>query len=164
MAHIVHAKKPVQTAGDLPAVGTIAPDFRLTDKDFYDFRLSDFKGKKVVLNIFPSIDTSACARTVRKFNLMGLKRPDIVFICISKDSPMAFLRFCENELILNVKFGSELRDKSFSSAYNVEMISGTALTGLFSRAVVVISPDGVIEYTEQVQNLSDEPSYKIGED
>jgi thiol peroxidase len=118
----------------------------------------------VVLNIFPSIDTTTCSLSVRKFNLMGLKMPDTVFICVSKDSPMSYLRFCENEHIVNVKFGSEFRDKSFSQGYKVEMKSGTALVGLFSRAVVVISPEGIVEYTEQVHNLSDEPSYKISAD
>jgi thiol peroxidase len=77
---------------------------------------------------------------------------------------MSYLRFCENEHIVNVKFGSEFRDKSFSQGYKVEMKSGTALVGLFSRAVVVISPEGIVEYTEQVHNLSDEPSYKISAD
>jgi thiol peroxidase len=161
MAIIFHAKKEVKTAGDLPAVGTVAPDFMLTDQNLNDFRLSDFKGKRVVLNIFPSIETKTCSMSVRKFNLQARTMPDTVVICVSKDLPFAFYRFCDLELIQHVIFGSQYKDSSFSDAYGVDMISGTLLEKLMSRAVVVISPEGIIEYTEQVQNLSDEPSYKI---
>jgi thiol peroxidase len=164
MATIIHAKREVKTAGDLPAVGTVAPDFRLTDQNFKDFRLSDFKGKRVVLNIFPSIETKTCSMSVRKFNLQAMKMADTTVICVSKDSPFAFYRFCDLELTQHLIFGSQYKDSSFSDAYGVDMISGTALEKLMSRAVVVISPDGIIEYTEQVQNLSDEPSYKLSND
>jgi thiol peroxidase len=89
---------------------------------------------------------------------------DTTVICVSKDSPFAFYRFCDLELTQHLIFGSQYKDSSFSDAYGVDMISGTALEKLMSRAVVVISPDGIIEYTEQVQNLSDEPSYKLSND
>lgn len=160
MAGITHKGNIVTTAGDLPAKGTRAPSFRLTKTDLEDVDLEDFPGQRIVLNIFPSIDTSTCATSVRKFNQLAASLPNTVVLCISKDLPFAHRRFCGAEGIKNVLALAQYKDRSFSDAYGVDIVSGSTLTGLMSRAVVVVDEKGRILYTEQVADISSEPDYE----
>ncbi|MEY3398277.1 MAG: hypothetical protein RL220_871 [Bacteroidota bacterium] len=157
---VTHREKEVILAGSLPEVGTPAPDFRLTLQNLSDVSLADFKGRKLVLNIFPSIDTPTCASSVRRFNALMSDVAETVVICVSKDLPFAQRRFCGAEGIENVITGSQYKDTSFSDAYGVDMVSGTALSSLMSRAVVVIDRQGIVRYTEQVGDISIEPDYE----
>lgn len=158
MAQITFRGNPIQTAGSLPETGSTAPDFSVVREDLSTVSLSDFKGKKVILNIFPSLDTAVCAASVRRFNAEASKLQNSVVLCISKDLPFAQKRFCAAEGLDNVITGSEYRDTSFSSAYGVIMTDGP-LQGLLSRAVVVINEEGRISYTEQVPEITQEPDY-----
>ncbi len=159
MARITFKGNPISTAGELPKVGSKAPDFKLTKTDLSDVSLKDLNGKKVVLNIFPSIDTPVCQASTRKFNEEASKLANTVVVCASKDLPFALNRFCGAEGLKNVVPASELRDASFSSAYGVKIAEG-ALAGLFSRAVVVIDEKGNVKYTEQVPEIAQEPNYQ----
>ncbi len=158
MADINFKNNPIQTIGNLPAVGTKAPSFSLTDKDLQEKGLEDFKGKNIVLNIFPSVDTGTCAMSVRKFNEKLASVDNTVVLCISKDLPFAQSRFCAAENIENVYMLSEYKNFDFSNDYEVLMSSGP-LAGLMSRAVVVLNPDQEVIYTEQVSEIVDEPNY-----
>jgi len=158
MAQITFRGNPIQTAGSLPETGSTAPDFSVVREDLSTVSLSDFKGKKVILNIFPSLDTAVCAASVRRFNAEASKLQNSVVLCISKDLPFAQKRFCAAEGLDNVITGSEYRDTSFSGAYGVIMTDGP-LQGLLSRAVVVINEEGRISYTEQVPEITQEPDY-----
>lgn len=160
MATITFKGTEVQTAGNLPAVGTNAPNFKLTAGDLSDKTLTDYQGKNIVLNIFPSIDTGTCAASVRKFNEKAGALSNTVVLCISKDLPFAQGRFCGAEGIENVQTLSEYKDSNFSDAYQVKLIDGP-LAGLLSRAVVVIGSDGKVKYTEQVSEIADEPNYDV---
>lgn len=159
MAKITFRGSPVNTQGDLPAVGSKAPDFQLTASDLSDKTLADFQGKKLVLNIFPSIDTGVCAASVRHFNKSASGLENTAVLCISKDLPFAHSRFCAAEGLENVLSLSEFKDSSFSDAYQVKMNDGP-LAGLMSRAVVVIGEDGNVKYTEQVPEIGQEPNYE----
>jgi thiol peroxidase len=159
MAKITFKGNPINTAGELPKVGAKAPDFKLTKTDLSDVSLKDFNGKKVVLNIFPSIDTPVCQASTRKFNEELNKLADTVVLCVSKDLPFALNRFCGAEGLKNVVPASELRDESFSRNYGVKIGDG-ALQGLFSRSVVVIDEHGNVKYTEQVPEIAQEPNYQ----
>jgi thioredoxin-dependent peroxiredoxin len=159
MAQIMFKGNPVHTFGSLPPTGTNAPDFKVVKADLSPVSLSEFKGKKVILNIFPSIDTPVCASSVRRFNTEAAKLKNTVILCISKDLPFAQKRFCAAEGIENVIVGSEFRDSSFSNAYGIRIMAGP-LEGLFSRAIVVIDEQGKIVYTEQVPEISEEPNYE----
>ncbi len=158
MATVTLKGNPIRTAGELPAVGTSAPDFRLTKADLSDVSLKDFAGKKIILNIFPSIDTPTCATSVRTFNKEASQVPNVVVVCVSKDLPFALKRFCGAEGIDKVETTSALRDDSFARGYGVAFAEG-ALAGLFSRAIVVIDEHGKVTYTEQVAEVSSEPDY-----
>lgn len=158
MAAITLKGNTIHTIGDLPSVGTKAPEFRLTRTDLSEASLSDFKGKKVVLNIFPSLDTSVCATSVRKFNAEIDKMNNAVVLCISKDLPFAHGRFCSTEGLNNVVSLSELRDDSFGKSYGVRITDGP-LAGLMSRAVVVIDENQQVIYKEQVPEIAQEPDY-----
>ncbi|SRR5690606_34903229 len=158
MARITFKGNEVHTAGSLPAVGSKAPDFKLTAGDLSEKTLADYQGKTIILNIFPSIDTGTCAASVRKFNEKASSLDNTVVLCISKDLPFAQGRFCGAEGIENVQTLSEYKDAGFSDAYQV-MITDGPLAGLFSRAVVVIDSDGTVKYTEQVSEIADEPNY-----
>lgn len=158
MATVTLKGNPIRTAGALPAVGTSAPDFKLTRADLSDVTLEDFAGKKVILNIFPSIDTPTCATSVRTFNKEAAALPNVVVVGVSKDLPFALKRFCAAEGIDNVETTSALRDDSFARGYGVTFAEG-ALAGLFSRAIVVIDEQGKIVHTEQVAEVSNEPDY-----
>lgn len=159
MADIKLKGNTIHSAGTLPAVGSQAPDFKVTKGDLSDVSLKDFAGKNIVLNIFPSIDTGTCAASVRKFNVEAAQLPNTVVVGVSKDLPFALNRFCGAEGIENVVTTSALRDDSFAKAYGVTFIDGP-LAGLFSRSVVVIGADGKVKYTEQVDETVNEPNYE----
>jgi len=157
MATVLRKGVPVETIGELPSVGSPAPDFTLAQANLDDLNLSDLKGKTVILNIFPSIDTPTCATSVRSFNSKATSLGDVIVICVSADLPFALGRFCGAEGINNVLVGSTFRS-SFGQDYYVRFITGP-LKGLLSRAVVIINPEGIVQYTQQVANTSDEPNY-----
>ena len=159
MAEITLKGNPIHTVGELPAVGSQAPDFVLTGKDLSDVKLSDMKGKKVVLNIFVSLDTDICANSVRRFNAEAQARDNTTVVCASLDLPFAHGRFCTTEGLENVISATELRDRSFGEAYGVRIADGP-LAGLLSRAIVVIDEDGKVAYTEQVPEIAQEPNYE----
>ncbi len=158
MTKITFKGTAVNTQGDLPTVGSSAPDFKLTTGDLSEKSLSDFKGKKVVLNIFPSIDTGTCAMSVRKFNEKASGLENTVVLCISRDLPFAQGRFCAAENLENVITLSEYKDSNFSDAYHVKFVDGP-LTGLLSRSVVVVDEEGKVSYIEQVAETTEEPDY-----
>ncbi len=149
---------PVKTIGNLPEIGSDAPDFSLAGPDMSAVSFADFKGTKLVLNIFPSIDTSTCAMSVRKFNEMAADLPNTKVLCISRDLPFAQKRFCGAEGIENVITLSDFRG-NFGQSYGVEMTSGK-LAGLHARAIVVIDENGKVKHTELVSELKDEPDYE----
>lgn len=147
-----------KTTGYLPDVGDQAEEFLLTGTDLAEISLADYKGKNIVLNIFPSIDTGVCAASVRRFNTEVAKLEDTVILCVSLDLPFAHARFCEAEGIKNVIPASAFRSKGFVSDYCVVVDEGP-LKGLLARAVVVIDKNGKVVYAEVVQELKDEPEY-----
>lgn len=150
---------PVHTYGDIPAVGTQAPGFDLTSKDLSDVRLSDFEDKRVVLNIFPSLDTPVCAMSVRRFNKEAADLKDTAVICISKDLPFAMNRFCAAEGIENVTVASAFRSPVFVKNYGLEMVDGP-LAGLLARTVIVIDKDGKVIFSDLVDEITHEPDYE----
>lgn len=158
MATITFKGNEVHTAGQLPAVGSKAPDFKLTAGDLSEKSLADYQGKRVVLNIFPSIDTGTCAASVRAFNEAAAGLENTAVLCISRDLPFAQGRFCAAEGISNVETLSEYKDSNFSDAYQLKVTDGP-LAGLLSRAVVVVDEDGTVAYTEQVSEITNEPDY-----
>ena len=158
MAKITFKGSPVATAGELPAVGSQAPEFTLTKVDLSPLSNKELVGKRVVLNIFPSIDTGVCATSVRKFNQQAAGLPNTVVVCVSKDLPFAHKRFCAAEGIENVTSASSFRGPDFGEAYGVTMTDGP-LAGLFARAVVVLDPAGKVAYTELVPEIAQEPDY-----
>ncbi len=158
MATIAFKGNPVDTIGTLPTPGSEAPDFKLTAKDLSERSLADYSGKRIVLNIFPSIDTGTCASSVRSFNQKAADLENTVILCISKDLPFAQARFCAAEGIERVEVLSEYKDGNFSDAYQLRFSNGP-LEGLLSRAVVVIDEQGKVVYTEQVSEVTEEPNY-----
>ena len=158
MASITLKGSPVETVGQLPAVGTKAPDFTLVKGDLSETNLGEYTGNNVVLNIFPSVDTSVCATSVRRFNSDSAKHPNTTVLCISADLPFAQERFCGGEGIENVIMLSTFRNQDFGNNYGVVMTSGP-LKGLMSRGVVVIGSDGAVKYAEQVPEITQEPDY-----
>lgn len=159
MAEITLGGNPIHTLGELPAVGTKAPDFLLTANDLSVKRLTDFSGKKVILNIFPSLDTSTCATSVRTFNEKASSLDKTVVICVSRDLPFAQSRFCGAEGLKNVITLSDFANGSFGKDYALEITDGP-MAYLHSRAIVVIDENGTISYTEQVGEIADEPNYE----
>jgi thiol peroxidase len=159
MAQITLHGNPINTIGTLPAIGTTAPDFTLTGKDLMDKTLQDYAGKKVVLNIFVSLDTATCAMSVRRFNAEAVNLPNTVVLCISKDLPFAQARFCGAEGLENVITLSEMRDMEFGKAYGLTIVDGP-MAGLLSRSVVVLDETGKVIYTEQVPEIGQEPDYE----
>lgn len=158
MAQITLKGNPVSTVGDLPAVGQSAPDFKLVRTDLSEVTLSEFAGKHVVLNIFPSVDTPTCATSVRTFNSRASGKDNIVVLCISADLPFAHQRFCGTEGLDNVMSASSFRSPEFGRDYGVAFADGPLL-GLLSRAVVVVDPDGKVVHAQQVPEIADEPDY-----
>ena len=148
----------VHTAGSLPDNGTVAPAFILTGVKLRDIELRQFEGKNVILNIYPSVDTNTCATSTREFNKRASEIKDTVVICVSKDLPFAFRRFCGAEGIDKVLTASDFRNRGFASDYGVELIDGP-FAGLFARAIVVIDKDGRIKHTELVSSIDEEPNY-----
>ncbi|PKB00426.1 thiol peroxidase (atypical 2-Cys peroxiredoxin) [Flavobacteriaceae bacterium MAR_2009_75] len=159
MATVTLKGNEIHTVGSLPANGSKAPDFTLTKSDLSSASLSDFAGKRVILNIFPSVDTGTCAQSVRQFNEEAAELDNTVVLCISKDLPFAQARFCGAEGIDNVEMLSDFRDGSFGEAYNVSFSDGP-LMPLHSRSVIVIDESGNVIYSEQVAETVDEPNYK----
>lgn len=157
MATVTLKGNPIETIGTLPSVGSAAPDFTLVKHDLSEIRLADFSGKKLILNIFPSIDTGTCAMSVRTFNEKAASLDNCKVLCVSKDLPFALGRFCGAEGINNAATASAFRS-SFGEDYGLTFTSGP-LTGLLSRAVVIIDEQGKVTYTEQVGETADEPNY-----
>lgn len=158
MATVTFKGNPVTTSGDLPGVGDTAPDFTLTRTDLAETSLGDYRGKKVVLNIFPSIDTPVCSMSVRKFNAEIAKHENAVVLCASMDLPFAHARFCGAEGLDDVVSVSAFRNTDFGKRYGVTISEGP-LAGLFARAVVVIAEDGRVAYTQLVPEIAEEPDY-----
>jgi thioredoxin-dependent peroxiredoxin len=159
MANVTLKGSPVQVYGDLPAKGTDAPGFRLVGADLKDLSLHDFVGKKKILNIFPSVDTPTCATSVRQFNQRAAQIKDTVVLCISADLPFAQSRFCGAEGIKNVVMASLMRGRNFAKDYGVLIETGP-LAGLTARAIVVLSTDNRVLYTQLVKEIADEPDYE----
>lgn len=159
MANITLGGTPVTTTGNLPEVGNKAPEFSLTAVDLSTKSLSDYKGKNVILNIFPSVDTGTCATSVRTFNKKAASIDNTVVLCVSRDLPFAQSRFCGAEGIENVEMLSDFNTGKFGKDYEVEFADGP-FKGLHSRAIVVIDTNGNITHTEQVQEVADEPNYE----
>lgn len=148
----------VSTNGNMPAVGAAAPDFSGTDKELKEVSLSSFRGKHVILNIFPSLDTPTCAMSVRHFNEAASALNNTVVLCLSKDLPFAQTRFCTVEGIENVIPLSLFRSESFDQSYGLLITEGP-LKNLAARAVLVLDPEGKVVYRQLVKNTSDEPDY-----
>jgi thiol peroxidase len=159
MAQIKLGENTVNTSGQLPAVGSAAPGFQLAGTDLKDVSLKDYKGKNVILNIFPSIDTRVCATSVREFNKLATSVDNTVVLSVSKDLPFAHKRFCGAEGITNVVMLSDFRNPGFSDDYGVLMKDG-GMAGLHARAIVVIDPQGVVKHTELVPTIGQEPDYQ----
>ena len=158
MAKVTLKGNEIHTNGELPKVGTEAPDFKGVKSDLSELSLSDLKGKKVVINVFPSLDTSVCAASVRRFNKEAASHPDTVVLAVSKDLPFAHGRFCTTEGIENVIPLSDFRFSDFDESYGVRMADGP-LGGLLARAVVIVGKDGKVAYTELVPEITQEPDY-----
>lgn len=159
MAAITLGGNPVHTNGDLPKTGSKAPEFKLVKGDLSVVSLADFAGKKLVLNIFPSIDTGTCATSVRKFNEKASNLANTKVLCISRDLPFAQKRFCGAEGLQNVINLSDFKDGSFGKTYGLEM-TNSALAGLHSRVVIIVDENGTVKYSEQVPDIKDEPDYE----
>jgi thiol peroxidase len=158
MAEITLKGNPVNTSGNLPAKGTDAPDFSLVRSDLGNLTLSELKGKKIVLSISPSFDTSTCGTSVRKFNQLAAGKTNVVVLAITKDLPFAHNRFCTTEGITNVISLSGFRNRDFGKAYGVDIIDGS-FEGLYARSIVVINEAGKVVYTQLVPEIATEPDY-----
>lgn len=158
MAEVKLRNRPIHTAGNLPAVGSKVPDFRLTKADLSDITPADLAGKKVIYNIFPSIDTGTCAMSVRKFNEQAASLDNTVVLCVSSDLPFAQKRFCGAEGINNVVTVSDFKEKKFGNDWGLYFTDGP-MQGLMSRCVVVADANGKVVYTEQVDEIIHEPNY-----
>jgi thiol peroxidase len=158
MAQITLGGNPIHTVGNLPQVGEMAPDFSLIQTDLSKANLAHFAGSRLVLNIFPSIDTGTCATSVREFNAKAAGLNNTKVLCISRDLPFAQKRFCGAEGIENVINLSDFVDGHFGQAYGLTMVD-SVLAGLHSRVVIVIDENGKVMYTEQVGEIADEPNY-----
>lgn len=149
----------VHLSGEMPAVGTTAPNFGATKTNLSEIHLEDLRGQRVVLNIFPSVDTGVCATSVRRFNAEASKLDNTVVLCVSKDLPFAQSRFCGAEGLDKVVPVSVFRHNCFTEHYGLEQQDGP-LAGLLARAVVVIDEAGKILYTELVPEITQEPNYE----
>lgn len=158
MATITLKGTEIHTCGDLPAVGSNAPDFTLVDAELNDRGLADYKGKKKLLNIVPSLDTPVCATSTKKFNEAAKGRDDVVMLIISADLPFAMSRFCTGEKLDNVVPLAMMRSRNFAKDYGV-LITDGPLAGITSRAIVVIDENDKVSYTEMVPEIGQEPDY-----
>jgi thioredoxin-dependent peroxiredoxin len=159
MASITLGGNPINTTGELPKVGSKAPQFQLTKNDLSIVSLADFAGSNLVLNIFPSIDTPTCATSVRKFNENASKLVNTKVLCISRDLPFAQKRFCGSEGLENVVNLSDFKDGSFGKNYGLEIVD-SVLAGLHSRVVIILDENGTVKYAEQVPEIANEPNYE----
>ena len=159
MASITLGGNPIHTSGELPKVGTKLADFKLVKSDLSVATLNEFAGKKLVLNIFPSIDTGVCATSVRKFNESASTLENTTVLCISRDLPFAQNRFCGAEGLENVVNLSDFKEGSFGKTNGLEIVDGP-LAGLHSRSVIVVDEKGTVIYTEQVDDIKNEPNYE----
>src|SRR5512147_1090522 len=158
MAQVTLRGTPIHTNGEVPAVGATAPDFKLVNGDLKDVSLADFKGKKKILNIVPSLDTSTCATSTRRFNESAGKLTNTVVLVVSADLPFAAKRFCTTEGLQNVVPLSLMRDKSFAKDYGV-LIQDGLLAGITARAVVVLDENDKVVYRQLVPEIGQEPDY-----
>lgn len=158
MAQVSFKGNPVNTASELPAVGSAAPDFKVVSTDLSTVSLADFAGKKVVINVFPSVDTGICALQLKAFNEKVANRDDVALLFVSLDLPFAFKRFCAVEGIENAVTTSDFRDQSFTNAYGLKLVDGP-LEGLLTRAVIVLDESHKVAYTELVPEITTEPNY-----
>jgi len=158
MAKITLKGNPVNTIGNLPSKGSKAPDFTLVKSDLGSLSLSELKGKKVILSISPSLDTSVCATSVRKFNQTAAEKKNTVVLAITKDLPFAMGRFCTTEGITNVVTLSGFRDNAFGKAYGVEIVD-SGFKGLYARSIVVVDETGKITHSELVPEIAQEADY-----
>jgi thiol peroxidase len=159
MANVTLGGTPVETIGKLPVVGSKALDFKLTGTDLSDMSNDDFKGSRLVLNVFPSVDTGTCAQSIRTFNKKASQLDNTKVLCISKDLPFAMARFCGAEGIENVDSFSDYKTGNFGDDYGLTFTTG-AFETLLSRCIIVIDTDGTILHTEQVPEIADEPNYE----
>jgi len=159
MASITLGGNPIQTSGELPKVGSKLADFKLVKNDLSIASLADFAGSKLVLNIFPSIDTGTCATSVRKFNQSASQLENTKVLCISRDLPFAQKRFCGAEGLENVVNLSDFQEGSFGKSNGLEIVDGV-LSGLHSRSIIVVDENGTVAYTEQVPEIANEPNYE----
>ena len=159
MAEISWRGMIVNTVGELPQVGSKAPDFMLAAQDLSDLNLGDFAGKNLILNIFPSIDTPTCATSVRTFNVKAASQDNTVVLCVSVDLPQAQARFCGAENIENVQTGSAFRSANFGTDYGV-YVKDSIRRGLLARAIVVIDGNGIVKHTELVPEIAQQPDYE----
>ena len=159
MAKITLGGKETNTIGNLPEVGSDAPDFLLVSKDMSEKTLASYHGQKVILNIFPSVETGVCSASARRFNEEASKLENTRIVCVSKDLPFALHRFCEAEGIDNLDTVSNFRDGSFAKAYGVLLIDG-GFQGLNARSIVVIDEEGKVKHTELVPEIGQEPNYE----
>lgn len=158
MASITLGGNPIHTSGELPKIGSKITDFKLVATDLSIASLSTFIGKKLVLNIFPSIDTGTCAASVRRFNQTASALENTTVLCISRDLPFAQKRFCGAEGLENVVNLSDFKDGSFGKTNGLEIVD-SVLAGLHSRVIIVVDENGTIIHTEQVPEIADEPNY-----
>lgn len=159
MATVTLGGTTINTSGTIPAVGVKAPSFELVKDDLSTVTLNDFAGKRVVLNIFPSVDTGTCAASVRKFNEKASALQNTIVLCISRDLPFAQKRFCAAEGLDNVAVLSDFKSGAFGKAYGLEITEG-AFSGLHSRVVVVLDENSNVIYAEQVAEIANEPNYE----
>ena len=159
MARILLRGQPTNLCGDLPGIGSPAPDFTLTKTDLSEISLRELKGRRVVLNVFVSVDTSVCAASVRRFNQEASRLDNTVVLCVSMDLPFAHARFCGAEGLDDVISVSDFRTGAFGRDYGVRICDGP-LAGLLSRAVVIVDEAGKVIYTEQVPEIAQEPDYE----
>jgi len=158
MAKVTLKGNPLNTAGDLPKVGSAAPAFTLVRTDLSEVSNKDLAGQRVVLNIFPSLDTPTCAASVRKFNARANEKPNTTILCVSEDLPFAQKRFCGAEGLDNVVPASTFRAPEFGKTYGVTLVDGP-MKGLLARAVVVVDGSGKVIHTELVPEIAQEPDY-----
>lgn len=159
MATVSLNGNPINTKGGLPEIGSQAPNFELAKDDLSDVTLDNYKGSRVIMNVFHSIDTGTCAQSVRQFNEEASELENVKILCISKDLPFAMARFCGAEGIKNVETLSDFRDGNFGDNYNLTYIDGP-IKGLLARSILVLDENGKILYTEQVHEVVEEPNYK----
>ncbi len=163
MADITLGGTPCKTIGELPSLGSKAPAFILTNDDLSPFHSSELAGKRVILNVLPSVETGVCAMSSRRFNAEASSLDNTVVACISRDLPFALKRFCGAEGLNDVKMLSDFKDRAFGKDYGLEIADG-GFAGLHSRCVIVLDEKGTVIYTEQVPEIGQEPNYEAALD